>query len=66
MTESRRLYRSRTDRMIAGVCGGLSEYFGIDLMLVRIIWVVFTLSFGAGLLTYILIWLFVPEEPQSK
>lgn len=51
--------------MIAGVCGGLSEYFRIELVLVRILWVVFTLSFGAGLLTYILIWLFVPEEPES-
>lgn len=62
MTEPKRLHRSRTDRVIAGVCGGLADYFGIDPILVRVIWVVAVLSFGAGLLAYILLWLFVPQE----
>jgi phage shock protein C len=62
MVETKRLYRSRTDKMIAGVCGGLANYFGLDPVLVRVIWVVAALSFGAGLLAYILLWLFVPQE----
>ena len=62
MAETKRLYRSRTDRVIAGVCGGLADYFGVDPILVRVVWVVTVLSFGAGLLAYILLWLFVPQE----
>ena len=66
MSESRRLYRSRSTRVVAGVCGGLAEYFKIDPILVRVLWVVFLLSFGTGLLAYILLWLFVPEEPLES
>ncbi len=61
MTESKRLYRSRTVKVIAGVCGGLADYFGVDPILVRVLWVVAVLSFGAGLLAYILLCLFVPQ-----
>lgn len=63
MAEGKRLYRSRTDRQIAGVCGGLAEYFDLDPLLVRILMVVFALVSGAGFLFYILAWLFIPEEP---
>lgn len=62
MVENKRLHRSRTDRVIAGVCGGLADYFGVDPILVRVLWVVAVLSFGAGLLAYVLLWLFVPQE----
>jgi phage shock protein C len=62
MAETKRLHRSRTDRVIAGVCGGLADYFGVDPILVRVLWVVAVLSFGAGLLAYVLLWLFVPQE----
>jgi phage shock protein PspC (stress-responsive transcriptional regulator) len=59
----RKLYRSRTNRQIAGVCGGLAEYFGLDPLLVRVLMVVAALANGAGFLFYILAWLFIPEAP---
>lgn len=63
MAEAKRLYRSRTDRMIAGVCGGLADYFGIDLVLVRVVSVVAVIATGGlWFLGYILLWLFVPQE----
>ena len=46
----KRLYKSRTDRMIDGVCGGIAEYFGLDSTLVRIAWVLLTLLGGTGIL----------------
>jgi phage shock protein C len=55
-------YRSRKDKMIGGVCGGLGEYFDIDPTLVRIIFVV-GLFMAAGFLAYIVLWIVVPEEP---
>lgn len=57
----KKLYRSRTDRKVCGVCGGIAEYFNIDSVLVRIIAVVLMLSAGSGLLAYILLAIFVPE-----
>lgn len=62
---SKRLYRSRTDRMLGGVCGGLGEYLDIDPTLVRVAWVVISLLGGAGLLAYILCWIIIPEEPAA-
>ena len=62
----RKLYRSRTNCQIAGVCGGLAEYFDLDPLLVRILMVVFALATGAGFLFYILAWLFIPEEPALE
>ena len=57
------LKRSRTDRMIAGVCGGIGEYLEIDPNVIRLVWAVVTvLSVGAGLLAYLLAWLIIPEE----
>lgn len=60
--ETRRLFRSRTNRSIAGVCGGLGEYFNVDPTLVRLLFVVFALAGGPGLLVYIILWLIMPEE----
>jgi len=62
---SKRLYRSRKDRKIAGVCGGLAEYFNVDPVLVRILWAVLVLGAGTGILAYILFWLIVPEAPEG-
>jgi phage shock protein C len=57
------LKRSRTNRMVAGVCGGIGEYFEIDPNVIRLIWVVLTvLTSGAGILIYLLAWLIIPEE----
>ncbi|MBN2043844.1 MAG: PspC domain-containing protein [Anaerolineales bacterium] len=61
--ENRRLYRSRSDRMIAGVAGGLGEYLNIDATIVRLLFVFFALAGGPGLLVYIVMLLVVPEEP---
>ncbi len=61
----RRLYRSRHERMIAGVCGGLAEYFRVDVTLVRVLWVLLGLSGGAGLLAYIIAIFIVPEAPPD-
>ncbi len=58
----KRLFRSTADRRIAGVCGGIGEYFGIDPTMVRIGWVVFCLLGGSGVLAYILCALIIPEE----
>jgi len=59
----RKLYRSRTVKMLGGVCGGLSNFFNIDVTLVRIIWVAAVfLGLGSGLIFYVLCWLIIPEE----
>lgn len=60
--DAKRLYRSRTNRQIAGVCGGLGEYFGIDPTLIRVLFVLAFLVAGQGLLLYIILWLVMPEE----
>jgi len=57
---STKLYRSETERMIAGVCGGLAHYLNIDVTLVRIFFVVLALGDGAGVLIYLLLWLIMP------
>jgi len=57
----RRLTRSSRNRMIAGVCGGLAEYFGIDATLIRVIFVVLALMAGPGLLLYLALWVTLPK-----
>ncbi|MHB8926478.1 MAG: PspC domain-containing protein [Bacillota bacterium] len=61
----RRLYRSRRDRVIAGVCGGIADYLRIDVVLVRLLWVVLALAGGSGILAYIAALFIVPEEPRD-
>lgn len=62
----KRLYRSRTDGRLAGVCAGLGEYLGIDPVFVRVIWAVGTTITGfiPGALAYLFAWLIMPEAPQ--
>jgi phage shock protein C len=59
----KRLYRSRNDRKLAGVCGGIAEYYGWDPTLVRVAWIVLTLLGGSGILIYLIMWLVMPEAP---
>lgn len=59
----KRLYRSRSDRKIAGVCGGIAEHFGWDPTLVRLGWVLLTLMGGSGVLIYLILWVVMPEAP---
>ena len=65
LAQTRRLYRSRTDRKLAGVCGGLAQYSNIDATLIRVLFVVLALLGGPGLVIYLLMWILVPEEPQG-
>ncbi|MHB2153026.1 PspC domain-containing protein [Calditrichota bacterium GD2] len=65
--EPKTLYRSRKNRMIAGVCGGLAEYFNMDPTIVRLLYVILTLfSNGLGILAYIILILAVPEEKENE
>lgn len=59
----KKLYKSSTDKKLAGVCGGLAEYFNIDSTLVRLGWVVFCALGGSGLLAYIIAALIMPDRP---
>jgi len=62
----KRLYRSKKDHLIAGVCGGLAEYFHIDPVIVRLIALLLLLPGGApGLLPYLILWLLVPINPEQ-
>lgn len=63
--EPKRLTRSKTDRVFAGVCGGLAEYFTIDPLLIRLLFVVLALAGGGGVLIYIILWIAAPEKPYS-
>jgi phage shock protein PspC (stress-responsive transcriptional regulator) len=62
---TRRLYRSNQQRVIAGVCGGLGEYFAVDPIWFRIGFVVLTLGGGSGILIYLLMWLIVQPIPDG-
>lgn len=62
MEEAKRLYRSRTDRKLGGVCGGIASYFGIDPTIVRLLTVLLILT-GLSILIYIVMWIVIPEEP---
>lgn len=57
-----RLMRSETDRMLAGVCGGLAAYLGIDPVLVRLAFVLLLLASGVGLVIYVILWIIMPTE----
>jgi phage shock protein C len=63
-SEPKKLYRSRSSRMISGVCGGLAEYMNLDPVVVRLIFVI-TAIFGVsiGFWVYIIMWIAVPEQP---
>lgn len=58
----KKLYKSSTDKKLAGVCGGIAEYFNIDSTLVRLGWVLFSLLGGSGLLAYIIAAIIIPER----
>lgn len=62
---AKRLYRSKNERMIAGVCGGLGEYFDIDPVIVRLLFVALVLGVGTGVLLYLIMWIVVPEAPDG-
>jgi len=61
----KKLYRSRKDYMIAGVCGGIAEYFEVDSTLVRLLTVLIVFLGGAGIVAYIVAWIIVPHNPEQ-
>lgn len=64
-SEIKRLYRSRKDRMIGGVCGGLGAYLDIDPTVIRLLFVLLAFAGGPGLLAYLVMLILVPEEPLA-
>jgi phage shock protein PspC (stress-responsive transcriptional regulator) len=62
----KRLYRSKKDRILGGVCAGLGEHLDVDPSVIRLVWAVVTvLSIGTGIIIYILAWIIIPEEGQD-
>jgi phage shock protein C len=67
MDRQKRLHRSRTEKMIGGVCGGLAEYFDVDPTVVRVVWVALAILPipGSAILAYIILWAIMPQEPPA-
>lgn len=61
---TKKLYRSRKNYMLAGICGGLGEYFDIDPTIIRLA-VAFTIFLGGGILVYLIAWMIIPLEPET-
>jgi phage shock protein PspC (stress-responsive transcriptional regulator) len=64
--EVKRLYRSGRDKILGGVCGGIAEYLGVDPVLIRLIWVIAALAWGAGIIAYIIAWIIIPRNPGDR
>lgn len=63
----KRLYRSTTNRKIAGVCGGLGDYFQIDPVIFRVIFIILLLPGGfPGVVPYLILWVVIPMEPRRR
>jgi phage shock protein PspC (stress-responsive transcriptional regulator) len=62
MAQPKRLYRSETNKVLGGVCGGIGEYFSLDPVIIRLAFVIFTLMGGSGILLYIILWIVVPPK----
>jgi phage shock protein PspC (stress-responsive transcriptional regulator) len=65
MDPAAKLYRSRTNRQVAGVCGGLAQHFNVDATLLRVLFVLLAVFGGAGIVIYIAMWIIVPREPVA-
>jgi phage shock protein C len=61
----KKLYRSKKDHMIAGVCGGIAEYFDVDPTLIRLLTVLFVILGGAGVAVYVIAWIVIPKNPEG-
>lgn len=61
----KKLYKSRTDKKIDGVCGGIAEYFDVDSTIIRLAWVIFCLVGGSGILCYFIAMLIIPSRPAD-
>lgn len=61
--EPKRLYRSKKDKILGGVCGGIGEYFNIDPVIIRLLWILLLFVGGAGILAYLVAWIIIPKHP---
>lgn len=61
-----RLYKSRKNKVIDGVCGGFGEYFGIDPVIIRLLWVALFFAYGSGIILYIIAMIIIPPEPIKR
>ena len=64
--ETRKLYRSRTDRSIAGICGGLADFFHVDATVMRLLMLFLIIFGGLSIWAYIILWIIIPEQPAPK
>lgn len=65
MDETRKLQRSTSNKMIAGVCAGIGEYFNLDPTIIRVLYVLMVFFAGFGILLYLILWLVIPSESQQ-
>jgi len=63
---ARKLYRSQTEKMIGGVCGGLGELLDVDPTIIRVVFVLLAMLGGHGILLYLILWLIIPPQDQIK
>lgn len=63
--EPKKIYRSRNDKVIAGICGGLGKYLDIDPVIIRVLFIILLLTIGSGILIYLLAWILIPLEPEN-
>ena len=66
MSKTKKLYRSGKEKILGGVCGGIAEYFNVDPTIVRILWILFSLAWGAGILIYLILWFIMPRNPKHR
>ncbi len=66
MSRHRSLRRSKTKRIVAGVCGGLSEYLGVNVTVVRVLWVLYSLALGSGIIPYVIAWIVIPSKSDNE
>ena len=66
LMNGKKLYRNTENKMLAGVCSGIADYFDIDPTLVRLGWVLFSLLGGSGLLAYIIAAIIIPDAPKTN
>ena len=65
MDETRKLQRSTSNKMIAGVCAGIASYFNLDPTIIRVLYVLMVFFAGFGILLYLILWLVIPSESQQ-
>ncbi len=62
---NKKLYKSRRNKMVDGVCGGIAEYFNLDPTVVRLLWVLFCAMGGSGILVYLVAAIIIPPDPRG-